>query len=1133
MPRKRPTESSWDSDDDLLDEELSGIHAFRKSKDDSEEEFDEDALLGLGDDTDKDVSGKDETADDLEESAPPDEDFVEIEPITDEFTAQNEEEEEDLIEEDVIDIDVSAGGDLDDTGIDTHDETQDDTEGDPQGDDVVTSTVKEAWPEAHESSTRRSAKSRLGPKTAEPDIQEQEEHEPAGEQADTTVSDMHDDSVQHAEDESEESESDEEERRERFKTERKMIKLTSSGGHSNAASRSRTEIPDTLEISKEEQDKIEEFLHHKGRGKRFQKPNQQQHQRGKGQQSQQQQPHGHQQQQFQQQQFGPRGRGWTPPRAQGSMPRPGANQATPLPQTPGVPMPRPVPGQPRKILINPHFRGTVTVRPEARLIWDRDTPTSLAGQPLAASGMTLGGPGMAPGAGPQPARPQEAVHHRPPLYPAPSSQPQPQPYQPPQQLMAGVPPGSVQGPPGGMQQPMSSTQHVGYQPGPYQHPHQATNTGPPRTGPPGPGGPQLQHQEQFRPPGQSQGWGVPSGSPPPGQGYPQPGSLPPQSHYPPQASYSAPHQQGQAPIYSHAPMGPGPGGPRPAVAPGVGGQPAFPRPQQGYHPGQGQQPVRPLMAQQAPYGVPQSGPVQPQRFQGQFPPQGQYPPQYPPQQQGPPRGYQPPPQHQHPPQHQQPPTQPGYQPQRYQSPPQQQFPRQQGPPFQQRAPLQQQQQQGQRFNRPQQPNMRPQMSGPQPRSQQPAQFGGPRHPQGAHLRNQAPQGRGYKAVVEKYRQQQQQQQQQRQQQQQLNSQRGPKIQGLLTKKKRLQLQQQLQQQGKRRPGGGGEGGEGTGVSPLKQVKVEEEEPMDEETRQLKQKLAEQKRLREEIIRKKELRRQQMASQRRQQIDQRLSESGVSPEGEPPAKQPHLENKQQQLQQQHRPNTPVSKKLQFQGQNTMKQFNSNSAAKKLVQKASTNQRNLKSVPIQQGQGQMKAKAGQGQVRVAVNDQGSNIQIVRTVSQTQPQGQQKVMRQNSSGNRVVRPPGQGQGQGQRTVTPPKQVARNTAGQQNVNRTVLVSGQPLVQPNVGTKKVKLSAASVAGKKRVEVKNLTTTTTEQQLLAMCSSVGRVEYINLMPDQKKAIISFSLPGEALAFSRKYQRHMLDLSCIHVTILPS
>ncbi|XP_013403410.1 trichohyalin, partial [Lingula anatina] len=272
--------------------------------------------------------------------------------------------------------------------------------------------------------------------------------------------------------------------------------------------------------------------------------------------------------------------------------------------------------------------------------------------------------------------------------------------------------------------------------------------------------------------------------------------------------------------------------------------------------------------------------------------------------------------------------------------------------------------------------------------------------------------------------QQQQQQQQRQQQQQLNSQRGPKIQGLLTKKKRLQLQQQLQQQGKRRPGGGGEGGEGTGVSPLKQVKVEEEEPMDEETRQLKQKLAEQKRLREEIIRKKELRRQQMASQRRQQIDQRLSESGVSPEGEPPAKQPHLENKQQQLQQQHRPNTPVSKKLQFQGQNTMKQFNSNSAAKKLVQKASTNQRNLKSVPIQQGQGQMKAKAGQGQVRVAVNDQGNNIQIVRTVSQTQPQGQQRVMRQNSSGNRVVRPPGQGQGQGQRTVTPLKQVARNTA-------------------------------------------------------------------------------------------------------------
>ncbi|KAF8788798.1 RNA-binding protein 33 like protein [Argiope bruennichi] len=69
------------------------------------------------------------------------------------------------------------------------------------------------------------------------------------------------------------------------------------------------------------------------------------------------------------------------------------------------------------------------------------------------------------------------------------------------------------------------------------------------------------------------------------------------------------------------------------------------------------------------------------------------------------------------------------------------------------------------------------------------------------------------------------------------------------------------------------------------------------------------------------------------------------------------------------------------------------------------------------------------------------------------------------------------------------------------------------------------------VSVENLSSSTSEIQLKKLCSSVGVVEKIQLIKDQRKAIIKFKEPSQALNFQKKYQRHMLDLAMIQVSLL--
>ncbi|KAG8176595.1 hypothetical protein JTE90_026844 [Oedothorax gibbosus] len=67
--------------------------------------------------------------------------------------------------------------------------------------------------------------------------------------------------------------------------------------------------------------------------------------------------------------------------------------------------------------------------------------------------------------------------------------------------------------------------------------------------------------------------------------------------------------------------------------------------------------------------------------------------------------------------------------------------------------------------------------------------------------------------------------------------------------------------------------------------------------------------------------------------------------------------------------------------------------------------------------------------------------------------------------------------------------------------------------------------------VENLSSSTTAVQLKKLCTSVGEVENIQLIKDQRKAVIIFKEPSQAVDFQKKFQRHMLDLAMIQVSLI--
>ncbi|KAK9395778.1 RNA-binding protein 33-like [Crotalus adamanteus] len=69
------------------------------------------------------------------------------------------------------------------------------------------------------------------------------------------------------------------------------------------------------------------------------------------------------------------------------------------------------------------------------------------------------------------------------------------------------------------------------------------------------------------------------------------------------------------------------------------------------------------------------------------------------------------------------------------------------------------------------------------------------------------------------------------------------------------------------------------------------------------------------------------------------------------------------------------------------------------------------------------------------------------------------------------------------------------------------------------------------VSVEGLSSSTTDIQLKNLLVSVGPIQSLQMLPQQRKAIAKFKEPADALKFQQKFHRHMIDLSHINVALI--
>ncbi|XP_078572043.1 uncharacterized protein LOC144859355 isoform X2 [Branchiostoma floridae x Branchiostoma japonicum] len=1195
---KRPTESAWDSDDELLNDDTFGatkrnkkkkkeeeeltrktigrnIVRFKADQPEEDDEFDEEALLGDSDeegDTTQNTSQESQSSQEIADQSQEEHNFAEsVDPgeisinVSQESDFYGSEVEGQSGQyEDVIDISIGDTEGLEDLEVDT---------------DYTTGSQQSHYRSQPQATTQHTTVTTVH---SEEQVSSHEEQI-----TETEAHTEHDEADKSSESESEEEEEEEEDeedtRRGRFKSER----VETSGSATTAPSKislskvnkPNREIPDTLEVSEDVQKQIEEFEQQKMMGRRGRG-----FRGGRGGRGSMPQPRG---QGFRprpllqgqhgprplmsQPRFGPRGGGYGP-------------RGPPGPRGPGPgPLLRSPPGQlaPRKVLINPHFKGTVQARPEAPLRWDRDTMHHLGPSPM------------------------EGQH---------------QPYQPPPHEGHHQPPpprGQHQHPPPGGQPHQPRPQGGQYQPPPHRGPQQfqeprprmAPPMGghrPPSSGPPSWQGnrPQQGHnrQEQF-------------GSGPQFEGHqqhkfqPRPLlDLPPQSvphSHPPHHSQPPPHQSSsQYPPHSQPP---------PRYPPHSQSQP----PQ--HHPPHSQ-----MSQHQPPQHFQHSNPPPHSQHQS-YTPFSQQPPHIPTHTHNAPHQSQSaPPQSHNPPRPFNPPARPaGFQ----QRPSQlnQPRPRMQSPPPRQPSPQQY------RHGNPPGNQQRLPMQAPAPRpqvTQKPAQ-------REQHSPRAFPQGEQQPMAARP------------------NLREIPQVgelpppQPAAMRKKKMKVQKRL--------------GPPVSQQQQQPMSAEPDQPTgeeDEETRKLRAKIAEQKRLREEIQRRKELRRQQLAGSRKAELMKRVAaqkaaanqeenqggqpaqDFGAQPQQtqefnpgvmrtqppppqripvqqqaglphQPPHMQPRMNTPRQNLQKvqgfakrvpQGRPRmpgpqsalqpVPQAKTFQPRAQNIPQrmQLGQNRTANGQVSPMKPQEQPMQSAParlhvkqrlglgrgkanMQMSGGQQNQPNAQRMVTLAGQHQPPQTVIgrgqpIRTVTSQQPvqtfdvgaNGDQPHVKM-----RVVQGP-QGGGLQQQ----PTQMASSPQGQPRKRIVKLPNRQQSEDSQIGQqhpqgqqgnnpKRVVLGAARGRGRGRgrggvqtraaaqqvsqqpmggmmsshvVAIDNLSMSTSEDQLRSMLLSVGPVEKMDLLRTQKKAIAKFAHPEHAADFQRKFHRHMVDLSHINVSLMP-
>ncbi|XP_027428827.1 RNA-binding protein 33 isoform X6 [Zalophus californianus] len=360
-----------------------------------------------------------------------------------------------------------------------------------------------------------------------------------------------------------------------------------------------------------------------------------------------------------------------------------------------------------------------------------------------------------------------------------------------------------------------------------------------------------------------------------------------------------------------------------------------------------------------------------------------------------------------------------------------------------------------------------------------------------------------------------------------------------------------------RPGGGPRSAQGKTearvkpvspvVQPKEEAKTEPEFPdEDEETRLYRLKIEEQKRLREEILKQKELRRQQQAGARKKELLERLAQQQLhlppaSAEPEQPAASPSPTN-----------GNPL---LPFPGA----QVRQNVKNRLLVKNQDVTLSN-----VQPKTSNFVPSGANMQYQGQLMKPLKPLRQARTVPQSP--AQHKVLQQGGESDGFFHP----EGQPQRLPQPPEvrqQPARKVtltkgALQQPhhppVASHVHSAGPPGIKSIQGVhlaKKVLMhgrgrGVAGAMGRGRlmpnkqnlrvveckpqpcvVSVEGLSSSTTDVQLKNLLMSVGPIQSLQMLPQQRKAIAKFKEPAHALAFQQKFHRHMIDLSHINVALI--
>ncbi|XP_061177936.1 RNA-binding protein 33-like [Saccostrea echinata] len=353
-------------------------------------------------------------------------------------------------------------------------------------------------------------------------------------------------------------------------------------------------------------------------------------------------------------------------------------------------------------------------------------------------------------------------------------------------------------------------------------------------------------------------------------------------------------------------------------------------------------------------------------------------------------------------------------------------------------------------------------------------------------------------------------------------------------------------------------------SPVKQTKVETK-PMTPEDRELQEKLAQQAQQREYVRKRKEANRQALAQKKREELAQRLAGTGQTLED---IEQPLTSNAHAQQQIQSKPlHTNVAPKK------TIQPIHPPQAGQQ-IQTVQSNQIRFQnahiSQPSQNNPQKKIVNLNKGVSRPVNTQMTTNKSITNTPKENSSKKLMKrieTVKKNAQGEiisreiklvpiedeEVISEQTSVTNHGQVQVVKKSTGVISTGGQQAGNRTVVSGNRSVITPGSSNRSVirlnpdsgkdaggdlrNVVSQQASGRrivvkstpKSVMVKNLSISTSDTIIKNLCTTVGPVESIKR--DQKDAVVTFMNASHASLFAEKYNRTLLDLSTILVSVI--